>query len=92
MREDNLQRASPKDHSQHDYDLLPPSKDGSLDKAGTVQITPKANSIASHWYSVVGKPKVDAQGDLNLILRFAALGMIGYTAAFKNMFSLPSYN
>ena len=90
-REDHLLPGGPHGFSKNDYDLLKPKEDGSLAPSGSKMIAPKESGVDSHWYTVVGKERKDKQGDMRLMLRFIALGMLGYGAAFTNVGTLPAY-
>lgn len=91
-REDNLNDKGACEHSKDDYAFIKKRDHGRIDPSGKAKIIyPQKEGFTSEWYTVRGKPRKDWEGDSRLLLKMTAIGMIGYTAAFTNVFSRPSY-
>lgn len=91
LREDHLLDGGPTGYSKNDYEFLESSQDDGVDAGGLRLISPKVEGIESSWYTVKGKKRIDQPGDLRLMLKFTAIGLCFYTAAFTNFGTLPAY-
>ena len=90
-REDHIYGDGPREHSVDDYALPRPEQDKQPDASGAPIICPKNEGLDSEWYSVVGKPRRNRDGDNKLLCTFAAIGTVIYSAAFTNFGTLPAY-
>jgi len=90
-REDHLGREGPKTNSQSDYRLATPA-DGALDASGTPVVVPQSDGPASQWYSAVGVPRKDREGDIRLGLLMTSVGVVAYGTALLNVLAWkPAY-